>query len=95
MNDELIDELCSVLEKARDRTELKTLLNGLLTPREISEVSVRWHLMQKLLEGRTHREIANDLGISLGKIARGSRLLQYGSSDFKTLLERIRRENAG
>ena len=50
---------------------------------------MRWRLLVLLERGTTQRDIARELGISLGKIARGSRLLKYGPEEFRALLLRI------
>jgi len=81
--------LSGLLQKARDRNELETLLRGVLTPQEIDEIVLRWELLVRLLNGETQRQISQKLGVSLGKIARGSRLLKYGTPDFRELVERI------
>lgn len=92
MGKKLAEELCGVLTKAKTEPEMVTLLEGLMTPQELREVTVRWRLMQHLLAGNTQREIANELGISLGKIARGSRLLQHDLPEFRRLAERIQKD---
>lgn len=79
-------ELRGILNGAKSVEELDALLEGLLTPQEIEELILRWRLLQKLLQDIPQREIAKELGISLGKIARGSRLLQYGPPQFRTLV---------
>ena len=88
MEDGSLRKLTAVLSEARDRGELALLLEGLLTPQEIEEVTQRWHLMVSLVQGQTQRDIARALGVSLGKIARGSRLLKYGPPEFRHLVER-------
>lgn len=81
-------ELRRILNLATDDSTRETLLEGLLTPQEIEEFVLRWRLLQELLQEKPQREIAKDLGISLGKIARGSRLLQFGPPQFRELVER-------
>ena len=88
MEDCPLTKLTSILSEARDRGELALLIEGLLTPQEIEEVTQRWHLMVSLVRGHTQRDIGRALGVSLGKIARGSRLLQYGPPEFRRLVER-------
>ncbi len=68
---------------------MEIFLEGLLTPSELEEVICRWRLMQRLRAGQTQRQIARELGVSLGKISRGSRLLKYGSPQFRELLRKI------
>ena len=88
----LSQELSQLLIRARDENELAVLLEGVLTPQELEEVVERCRLLTRLLAGQKQREIAKDLGVSLGKISRGSRLLQYGSPHFREALRRITRE---
>ena len=92
MHEKYRDELSKILAQAENRRELETLLEGLLTPGEIQEAVFRWRLMKRLLRGDTHRKISADLGVSLGKIARGSRLLKYGPEEFRELVERFKVE---
>ncbi|NOY79681.1 MAG: transcriptional regulator [Kiritimatiellaeota bacterium] len=89
---ELTPELITLFMAVKDSKEMGILLNGLLTPGEIREIVFRWRLIALLLEKKPQREIAAELGVSLGKISRGSRLLQYGPPEFRGLVERLWRE---
>ena len=90
--DQLANDLARILGAARDEAELRTLISGLLAPQELEGVVLRWELIEELLSGRTQREISDRLGISLGKIARGSRLIKYGPAEFRELVARIQDE---
>ncbi len=81
-------ELRKLFAKARGSAELDALLDGLLTPQECAEFVKRWRLMELLLLGVPQRTIAKELGVSLGTISRGSRLLQFGPAKFRALVER-------
>ena len=89
MNEQMIDELARLFSEPRSEREMAVFLQGMLTPAEIEEVFFRWRLMRRLMRGETQRAISSALGVSLGKIARGSRLLKYGPPAFRELLERI------
>lgn len=89
MQEQQLDELSGLILQTRDRQELEALLQGLLTPQELDEVVQRWRLVALLLQGTTQRDISHELGISLGKIARGSRLLKYGPPNFRELATRL------
>lgn len=91
---ELLTELSSLFGHASDREEMAVLIEGLLTPGEIEEIVFRWRLLTRLLQGQPQREISRELSISLGKIARGSRLLKYGLPEFRELIERFQRREA-
>lgn len=88
-------ELLQILTTARTPKEMEALLDGLLTPQEIEELVKRWELMCRLVQDEPQRRIAQELGVSLGKIARGSRLVKYGPEAFRHLLERSLKPSAG
>lgn len=92
MQEQQLAELSGLVLRARSRRDLEVLLQGLLTPQELDGVVLRWRLMACLLAGKTQRDISHELGISLGKIARGSRLLKYGPPEFRQLAEELLRE---
>ena len=65
---------------------LEKLLAEILTPRERCDLALRWKLLQRLMEGVSHRQIAKELSISPCKITRGSRILKDPNSVCKTVL---------
>ena len=81
-------ELRKIFALARSGAELEGLLDGLLTPQECAEFVKRWRLMERLAQGVPQRTIAKELGVSLGTISRGSRLLKYGPAKFGALVRR-------
>ncbi len=87
--EDLRRQLSGIILGTKGRHELEVLLEGLLTPQELEEIIMRWQLLCLLDEGETQRDIAHKLGISLGKIARGSRLLKYGPEEFRELFRRL------
>ena len=83
---EQIKELCRVLAATNDSELLESFISCLLTPAEKADIASRWALVKELREGKTQREIAKDLGVSLCKITRGSRELKKPSSGFLRVL---------
>jgi TrpR family transcriptional regulator, trp operon repressor len=81
IDDRMIDVFCSV----KDRKEMKRLFSEVFTPAELEDLTLRWKLLAQLADGMTQRDIAKDLGISLCKITRGSRLLK----DKKSIMSRV------
>lgn len=71
------------------------LLEDILTPQEIASLSERWQLIQMLYAGVPQREISKELGISISKITRGSRMLQFGSGGFLYFLKKLARGKGG
>ena len=84
-------DLYELFASVKGEQEAKMLLEDLLTPQELASLSERWQLIQELHKGTAQRDIAKKLGISISKITRGSRMLQFGSGGFGHFLERLRR----
>jgi TrpR family trp operon transcriptional repressor len=60
----------------REAKVMRKFLMEILTPSEITDLSLRWKLMKMLKAGVPQRKIAAELGISLCKITRGARILK-------------------
>jgi len=61
------------------KDDLEFVLDDLLTPQEISEFAERIQLLKQLKQGKTQRDIAEDMGISVTTVNRWSRILKYGT----------------
>ena len=60
------------------KDNLDGFLEDILSPQEIETIDERIKVMHALVAGNTQREIAEELGISITTVSRGSRILQYG-----------------
>ncbi len=83
-----LSDLYDLFAQIESREEAKMLLDDLLTPQELDSLAERWQLIQELDKGTPQRDIAEKLHVSISKITRGSRMLQYGSGGFKHFLEK-------
>ena len=83
---EHIREMCRVLSSTKDVELLDSFFSCLLTPAETADIASRWALVKALREGKTQRDIAKNLGVSLCKITRGSRELKKPNSGFQRIL---------
>lgn len=86
-----VAEMARALEGA-DAALIEEFVYSLLTPAEADEMAKRWALVKELSRGVPQRKIAEELGLSLCKITRGSRELKKQNSAFKILLERLDKE---
>ncbi len=86
-----LKDLLKLFASIESEKEAEMLLQDLLTPQELDSLSERWQLIQKLHEGKSQRDIAEELGISVSKITRGSRMLQYGTGGFQYFLEKLKK----
>ena len=73
-------ELLAHLLRAKNSQQLDALLSDLLTPSEISEISKRLQIFKLLEAGLPQRQIADQLGVGIATVTRGSRALKRQSS---------------
>ena len=67
-----------IAELKRHKDDLDGFLEDILSPQEIETIDERIKVMHALVAGKTQREIAEELGLSITTVSRGSRILQYG-----------------
>jgi TrpR family trp operon transcriptional repressor len=75
-----IEEISTLIKNFYTEAEIVAFFKELLTESEIETLSKRWRIMRMLVEGSTQREIANELGVSLCKVTRGSKILKNKES---------------
>lgn len=67
-----------IAEMQRHKKNLDGFLEDILSPQEIETLDERIKIMHALVAGKTQREIAEELELSITTVSRGSRILQYG-----------------
>jgi Trp operon repressor len=67
------------LWRIQDQQEFSEVLEELMTPGEITDIADRISILRMLESGKSQREIAETLGISVTTVSRGNRVLQYGN----------------
>lgn len=88
--DRHLQDLYRLFATVDSSQEAEMLLRDMLTPQELASLAERWQLIQKLDVGVPQRDIAEDLGVSISKITRGSRMLQFGSGGFQYFLKKLK-----
>ena len=78
------EELISEFLKHDSREKLKNFLEGILTPQEIDEISMRLQIVKLLKKGTAQHQIADKLGIGIATVTRGSKELQKGNFTYVT-----------
>lgn len=73
-------ELIAHLLAARDKQQLEQALTDLLTPSELSEISKRLQIFKRLEAGVPQRQIADELGVGIATVTRGSRVLKQNTA---------------
>lgn len=67
-----------IAELKRHADDLDGFLEDMMTPQEIEALDERIKIMHALAAGKTQREIAEELELSITTVSRGSRIMQYG-----------------
>lgn len=70
---EIIELFCKA---SKNRRLFSALLDDILTPKELLDLATRWQITKRLFSGMAQRKISKDLGVSISKITRGSRVLR-------------------
>ena len=79
-------DLIAIFTRIRDEKVMKKFFSEIFTDAERSDLELRWELMKRLNEGIPQREIASQLGISLCKITRGSKIVKSKTSTTSKIL---------
>ncbi|MBX7191874.1 MAG: trp operon repressor [Sandaracinaceae bacterium] len=77
-----LTDLASVLARLDDPQAIERFLEDLLTPAEIVAVTERWAIVRQLAAGKSQREVALALDVSITTVTRGNRQLQHGAGGF-------------
>ena len=83
---ELVETFAKILGDKKLMTEF---LTDILTPTEFEALALRWQIVKKLKKRETHRSIAEDLGLGISTVTRGSRELRNKNGGFHLMLKKI------
>ncbi len=83
-----LDELYVAFSRIKTKKDAALFLEDFLTPRELSDVALRWQLVKRLAKNMPHRSISEELGVSIAKVTRGSKALQNTAGAFSKLLRK-------
>jgi TrpR family trp operon transcriptional repressor len=82
-----LSEIAQALARITDPSLIEGLLSQLLTQSEGKRLALRWELSKELSKGKSQRRIAEELGVSLCNITRGSRELKKEKSALKRVIK--------
>jgi len=78
MNNKYFKELIDSFLKQKNTVEFRDFLFGILTPKELEELTTRLQIVKLLKKGLPHQEIARRLEVGVATVTRGSRELRMG-----------------
>ena len=87
--DKLLIWLCEAISKLRDSKEAAEFLKDLLSRQEAEMLARRLKTAELLMDGLTYSEIADNLKISSGTIAKIHEWLRLSGSGYRLVLQRI------
>ena len=76
----IVSEIAKILSVANNAEDIQNFIIEILTESELETLSKRWQIIKMLSEGRTQRDIAKELKVSLCKVTRGSHILKKKNS---------------
>lgn len=82
-----LTQIAALLYGIQSEEQMMGFLEDILTPQEIVEISERIELCRQLLQGKTQRVVAEELGISVTTVNRWARILKFGTWATKEILE--------
>ena len=84
-----LPELIKIITEISSEDEMSKLFKEIFTTKEKYDLALRWRLMKDLYNSVPQREIAHNLGISLCKITRGSKILKQEESICRNLISQL------
>jgi TrpR-related protein YerC/YecD len=91
---ELTDQLCEALLTLGTIEEVYDFLEDVATIAEIRAFSQRLQVAKLLMQGDSYPQISKSTGASTATISRVRKTVDYGKDGFKTVLDRMRGEDA-
>jgi TrpR family transcriptional regulator, trp operon repressor len=73
-----LDELISHISKLKNKDEINDFLDGILTPKELVEISNRLLIIKMLKRGVPQQEIAKVIQVGVATVTRGAREILRG-----------------
>lgn len=73
-----ITKLADIFLKHQTSAQMQDFLEGILTPKEILELSQRIEIVRRLKAAQPQRQIAQEVGVGIATVTRGARELSRG-----------------
>ncbi|MGE5041651.1 MAG: YerC/YecD family TrpR-related protein [Candidatus Levyibacteriota bacterium] len=73
-----LESLADAFLEIKTKKEMVDFLEGMLTPKELLELPTRLEIVKMLKSGVAQHTIAEELGVGIATVTRGSKELQKG-----------------
>lgn len=84
--------LAELFSSIRSQKEMEEFITDLFTPAERKDLWERWSIVDMLFRGNSQRDIRDRLKVSISKVTRGSRELQFGTGAFRRVWEALNKK---
>ena len=84
-----IGDEVKIITEISSEEEMNKFFEEIFTTKEKYDLALRWRLMKDLYNSVPQREIAHNLGISLCKITRGSKILKQEESICRNIISQL------
>ena len=74
---------------AKDKELLSEFIKDILTPHEYENIAIRWQIVKRLAKREHHQSIANNLGVGVATVTRGSREMRKKKGGLQRALKVI------
>jgi len=71
-----MNTIFEILQNLKSQKEIESFFKEIFTKSELEDLVKRWRIMELLAQGKTQREIASNLNVSLCKVTRGAKILK-------------------
>lgn len=83
-----ISEITKFITSIKNKENMAVFMEEILTKAELETLSKRWRILKMLDKGKTQREIAQELKVSLCKVTRGAKILKNKNSIISKYLKK-------
>jgi len=73
-----LNELIDLLLNIKTKEDMENFLLGIFTPKELEEIPMRLQIVKMLKRGISQHKIAENLGVGIATVTRGSKEIQLG-----------------
>ena len=80
--------LMDAIVRLETRDEAARFFRDLCTRHELEEMTSRWEVVQRLVEGHSYREIHDLTGVSTATVTRIAQWLRHGTGGYREALQR-------
>ena len=93
-HNESTDQLCAALLSLETKEECCAFLEDICTIKEFLDLSQRLEVARLLQSGASYTAITKATGASTATISRVSKCCEYGTGGYRTVIERLNREES-